>query len=63
MKKLLILLFSAGLLTACGDGDVYTLYRAGVGMPNLRVHVALLTQMIQKLSNLKPTTKITAKQR
>ena len=27
MKKLLILLFSAGLLTACGDGDVYTLYR------------------------------------
>ena len=40
MKKLLILLFLAGLLIACGDGDVYTLYRAGVGMPNLRVHVA-----------------------
>lgn len=40
MKKLLILLFLAGLLIACGDGDVYTLYRAGVGLPNLKVHVA-----------------------
>jgi hypothetical protein len=40
MKKLLILLFLAGLITACGYGDVYTLYRAGVGLPNLKVHVA-----------------------
>ena len=40
MKKLLILIFLGGLLTACGNENVYTLYRAGVGLPDLRVHVA-----------------------
>jgi hypothetical protein len=28
------------LLTSCNDGDVYTLYRDSVVMPNQRLHVA-----------------------
>jgi len=40
MKKLLILIFLSLLLIGCGNDEVYTLYRAGVGLPDLRVHVA-----------------------
>ena len=28
------------LLVGCGNDDVYTLYRTGVGLPDLRIHVA-----------------------
>jgi hypothetical protein len=28
------------LLTACGNDDIYTLYRTGVGFPDMRIHVA-----------------------
>jgi hypothetical protein len=42
MKKLLILILLGGLLTACGDADVYTLYRNSmvIGGDNARIHVA-----------------------
>lgn len=28
------------LLTACGNDDTYTLYRTGVGYPDMRIHIA-----------------------
>jgi hypothetical protein len=40
MKKLLILIVTISLLTACGNDDIYTLYRSAVALPELRIHVA-----------------------
>jgi len=40
MKILLITIFTALLLSACTNDDVYTLYRSGVGASDLRIHVA-----------------------
>jgi hypothetical protein len=53
MRKPLILIFLAVFLTACGDGEVYTLYRAGVGLPNLRIHVATFDSADSKAEQFK----------
>ncbi|CAM3612310.1 hypothetical protein B0G85_0467 [Polynucleobacter brandtiae] len=40
MKILLISILATLSLTACGNDDIYTLYRTGVGLPELRIHIA-----------------------
>ena len=38
--KLGLLLCTLGLLSACGNDEIYTLYRTGVGFSDMRIHVA-----------------------
>ena len=40
MKQIVFSIITTLFLTACGNEDVYTLYRTGVGLPDLRIHVA-----------------------
>jgi hypothetical protein len=40
MRKLLIPISITFILSACGNDEVYTLYRTGVGFSDMRIHVA-----------------------
>ena len=53
MKKLLITISTALFLTACGNEDIYTLYRSGVGFPDMRIHVATFNSDDSKDSKFK----------
>lgn len=44
---------TAFFLAGCGNDEVYTLYRAGVGLPDLRIHVATFDSDDSRDSNFK----------